>query len=290
LRDNVFMLVGAGGNTTVHVGEDGVLLVDSKLLGSSDNVLEALATITDRPIRYVLNTHVHADHVGGNAALAQAGSTRTGGVVVRQIGENITDSAVILAHENVLQRVAAPTGALSELPFEAWPSETFFNDRRDFAFNDDGIVVRHLPRAHTDGDTIVFFRKADVLAVGDVFGTTGYPVLDLERGGSVDGMLAALDAIIEIAIPDVDHQGGTLIVPGHGRLSDEIDVVEIRDLLTIVRDRVLDMIERGFSREQVHAARPTFDFDPRYGAESGEWTTAMFVDAVYTDLTRGGSR
>jgi glyoxylase-like metal-dependent hydrolase (beta-lactamase superfamily II) len=186
--------------------------------------------------------------------------------------------------------VAAPTGALSELPFEAWPSETFFNDRRDFAFNDDGIVVRHLPRAHTDGDTIVFFRKADVLAVGDVFGTTGYPVLDLERGGSVDGMLAALDAIIEIAIPDVDHQGGTLIVPGHGRLSDEIDVVEIRDLLTIVRDRVLDMIERGFSREQVHAARPTFDFDPRYGAESGEWTTAMFVDAVYTDLTRGGSR
>jgi glyoxylase-like metal-dependent hydrolase (beta-lactamase superfamily II) len=162
VRDNVYMLVGGGANTTVHVGEDGVLVVDSKLAGSSDNVLGALASITDKPIRYVLNTHAHADHVGGNAALAQAGSTRTGGVVVRQIGENITDSAVILAHENVLQRVAAPTGAASELPFEAWPSETFFNDRRDFAFNDDGVVVRHLPNAHTDGDTIVFFRKGDV--------------------------------------------------------------------------------------------------------------------------------
>lgn len=290
VRDNVYMLVGAGGNTTVHVGDDGVLLVDSKLGGSSDNVLAALASITDRPIRYVLNTHAHADHMGGNAALAQAGSTRTGGVVVRQIGENITDSAVILAHEKVLERVAVPTGESSELPFEAWPSETFFNDRRDFTFNGDGVVVRHLPDAHTDGDTIVFFRKADVLAVGDVFGTETYPVIDLERGGSVSGTLAALDTIIDIAIPDVDHQGGTLIVPGHGRLSDEIDVVEIRDLLTIVRDRVQDMIGRGASLEQVLAARPTLDFDARYGAETGPWTTRMFVEALYTDLKRESAR
>lgn len=290
VRDNVYMLVGAGSNTTVHVGDDGVLLVDSKLPGSSENVLRAVASITDKPIRYVLNTHAHIDHIGGNAALAQAGSTRTGGVVVRQIGADITGSAVILAHEQVLQRVAAPTGGASELPFEAWPSETFFNERRDFAFNGEGIEVLHLPNAHTDGDTIVFFRKSDVLAVGDLFGTTGYPVIDLERGGSVGGLLAALDTIIEIAIPDVDHQGGTLIVPGHGRLGDEIDVVEIRDLLTIVRDRVQDMIDRGLSREQVQAARPTFDFDARYGAETGAWTTAMFVDAVYTDLERGGPR
>ena len=284
VRENVYMLVGAGANMTVHVGADGILLVDSKLQGSSGNVLGALAGITDKPIRYLINTHADADHMGGNQALAEAGSTRTGGVVVRQIGGEITSTAAILAHENVLLRVSAPSGMASPLPYEAWPSETFFGARRDFTFNDDGVVVTHLPNAHTDGDSLVFFRKADVIAVGDVFSTTAYPAIDLDRGGSVQGTLAALDAIIELAIPDVDHQGGTMIVPGHGRLSDEIDVVEYRDMLTIVRDRVADMIERGLTLEQAQAARPTLDFDARYGAQTGDWTTEMFVEAVYRDL------
>jgi glyoxylase-like metal-dependent hydrolase (beta-lactamase superfamily II) len=290
IRDNVYMLVGAGANMTAHIGTDGVLLVDSKLQGSSENVLAALRSITDKPIRYVLNTHVHADHIGGNAALAEAGSTRTGGVVVRTIGGEISSTAIVLAHEKVLERLSTPSGTASLVPYEAWPTETFFNERRDFTFNDDGIVVSYLPNAHTDGDTIVFFRKADVIAVGDVFSTTAYPVIDLEHGGSVRGTLAALDAIIELAIPGVDHQAGTMIVPGHGRLSDEIDVVEFRDMLTIVRDRIADMIERGLSLEQVRAARPTFDFDPRYGAVRGPWTTTMFVDAVYSDLKAGAQR
>jgi len=278
------MLVGAGGNTTVQVGDDGVLVVDTKLAGASDKLLAAIASLSNKPIRFVLNTHVHLDHIGGNEAVAAAGSTRTGGVVVAQIGGDIVEVAAILAHEKVLERVSAPTGSASELPYAAWPSDTYFQNRRDFAFNGEGVVLLHQPAAHTDGDTIVHFRRSDVISAGDVFLTTGYPVIDSARGGTLQGILAALNAIIEVAIPGADYQGGTMIVPGHGRLSDEMDVVEYRDMVTIVRDRIQYMIDNGLSLEQVRAARPTIDFDARYGAESGAWTTTMFVDAIYNDL------
>jgi glyoxylase-like metal-dependent hydrolase (beta-lactamase superfamily II) len=284
VRDNVYMLVGAGGNTTVQVGEDGVLVVDTKLRGSSDNLLAAIRSFTDRPIRMIVNTHAHPDHLGGNAEIAAAGQTRTGGVVVRQIGAGIVESASIVAHENVLHRVGVPTGEESELPYEAWPTDTFFRAERDFPFNGEGIRVMHQPNAHTDGDVFVFLRRSDVIAAGDIFSTTSYPMIDLETGGSIDGLLAGLNRLIDLAIPDVDQQGGTLIVPGHGRLSDEMDVVEYRDMVAIVRDRVKDMMDRGMSLRQVQAARPTYDWDARYGAESGPWTTADFVAAVYTSL------
>ena len=284
IRDNVFMLVGAGANSTVQVGDDGVLVVDSKLAGSSPQVLAAIESLSSKPIRYVVDTSADLDHLGGNEAIAKAGKTRTGGVVVRQIGEGIIESAAILAHENVLTRVSAPTGKKAELPQDAWPTDTFFNDRRDFPFNGEGVVMRHEPAAHSDGDIVVYFRKSDVISTGDVFTTTGYPVIDVEHGGTVNGVIAALNDIIELAIPDVDHQGGTMIVPGHGRLSDEMDVVEYRDMITIVRDRIADMIAHGKSLEAVRAARPTYDYDARYGAETGAWTTTMFVDAVYETL------
>lgn len=289
VRDNVYMLVGAGGNTTVQVGDEGVLVVDTKLTGASPQLLEAIRSISDGPIRYVLDTSADRDHVGGNAEIAAAGSRRTGGVVVRQIGEGIVETAAIVAHENVLHRVGVPTGGHADLPFAAWPSDTFFGKRRDFTFNDEGIVIEHEPAAHTDGDTIVFFRRSDVISAGDVYITTGYPVIETEAGGTIQGVIAALNRIIEIAIPDVDQQRGTMIVPGHGRLSDEMDVVEYRDMVTIVRDRVQNMINRGLSLDDVLAARPTFDFDARYGAERGAWTINDFVTAVYTGL-RGGPR
>ena len=284
VRDGVYMLVGAGGNSTVHVGDDGVLVVDTKLPGSAARTLAAIRTLTDKPIRLVLNTHLHRDHVGGNAEIAAAGATRTGGVVVAQIGGSIVESAAILAHENVLTRMSAAVNGDEGMPFAAWPTQTFFRDRREFAFNSEGIEVLHQPAAHTDGDTIVFFRRSDVISAGDVFITTGYPVIDRENGGSLQGLVAALDRIIDLAIPDVDQQGGTLIVPGQGRLSDEMDVVEYRDMVVIVRDRVQDMIDRGMSLAEVQAARPTFDFDPRYGAERGPWTTHDFVAAGYESL------
>lgn len=290
VRDDVYMLVGAGGNSTVQIGQDGVLIVDTKLPGSSENLLAAIRSVTDRPIRYVINTHAHLDHLGGNAEIAAAGSTRTGGVVVRQIGGNIVESASILAHENVLHRVGVPTGESSELPYAAWPTETFFRPRRDFTFNGEGIEVLHQPAAHTDGDVYVFFRRSDVIAAGGILNTTSYPPIDIEGGGSIDGIIAALNRLIDIAIPDVDQQGGTLIVPGHGRLSDEMDVVEYRDMVVIVRDRVAAMIERGLSLDRILEARPTFDFDARYGAESGPWTTTDFVTAVHRSLLEAPAR
>jgi cyclase len=281
IRDNVYILIGAGANTTVHVGLDGVVVVDAKLEGASDSLIAAIRALTPLPIRFVINTHPDADAMGGNETVAAAGATRTGGVVVRTIGTGFTEAAAILAHENVLARVSSgPEGR----PQRAWPTETFFGNRREFAVNGDGVEMRHFPSAHTDGDIVVYFHRADVIAVGDLFSTETYPVIDVERGGSVQGLLAALNTIIELAIPDADHEGGTMIVPSHGYLADEFDVAEYRDMLAIVRDRVQDMLDRGLSRAQIQAARPTFDWDARYGAESGEWTTAMFVDAIVTSL------
>jgi len=289
IRDNVYMLVGAGANTTVQIGDDGVVVVDPKLAGASEHLLAAIRTLSSKPIRFVIDTHAHLDALGGNEAVAAAGATRTGGVVVRTIGSSFTESAAIIAHENVLTRVAAPEDGSEPLPQHAWPTDTFFGKRREFTVNGEGVELRHMPAAHTDGDTVALFRRSDVLAVGDLFSTESYPVIDRARGGSLQGLIAALNEIIEIAIPDVDHEGGTAIVPAHGYLADEFDVAEYRDMLGIVRDRVADMLSRGMTRAQIQAARPTFDWDARYGAESGEWTTAMFVDAVIESLA-GGAR
>jgi glyoxylase-like metal-dependent hydrolase (beta-lactamase superfamily II) len=268
----------------VQIGADGALLVDTKLAGSSPKLLAALATLTDEPIRYVVDADGDADTLGGNEAVAAAGRTRTGGVVIAQIGAAVTETAAIIAHENVLARVSAPAGQTAALPQRAWPTDTFFGTRRELAFNGEGVELRHLPAAHTDGDTIVVLRRSDVIAAGDLFSTETYPVIDTAKGGSVQGFIDALNVIVELAIPEVDHQGGTMIVPAHGRLSDEFDVVEYRDMVVIVRDRVRDMIERGLTRAQVQAERPTLDWDARYGAETGPWTTAQFVDAVYDSL------
>ena len=288
IRDNVYVLVGAGANTTVHVGDDGAVVVDTKLAGAGENLVTAIRALSPKPIRFVVNTHLHAEATGNNSVVAAAGATRTGGVVVRTIGEGFTEAAAILAHENVLTRVSSP-GADTQ-PQSAWPTDTFYGTRREFSVNGDGVELRHFPNAHTDGDTIVWFHRADVVAVGDIFSTESYPVIDRERGGSLQGLIAALDAVIEFAIPDVDHEGGTLIVPAHGYIADEFDVAEYRDMLAIVRDRVQDMLGRGLSRAQIQAARPTFDWDARYGAESGPWTTSMFVDAVIASLQEGGAR
>jgi glyoxylase-like metal-dependent hydrolase (beta-lactamase superfamily II) len=144
----------------------------------------------------------------------------------------------------------------------------------------------HAPAANTDGDTIVYFRRSDVVSAGDIFNTTGYPVIDLERGGSLQGVIDGLNRILDLAIPKHHEEGGTYIIPGHGRVCDEFDVAEYRDMITIIRDRIQDMIKKGMSLEQIKAARPTRDYDPRYGATTGSWTTDMFVEAAYGSLPR----
>jgi glyoxylase-like metal-dependent hydrolase (beta-lactamase superfamily II) len=272
------MLVGAGANITVQIGEEGVLLVDTGMRGTSDSVLAAIRQVTDKPIRILVDTSADQDHVGGNQEIAKVGKW-LGGNAPGNSGF-ATTGARVLAHEHVLARMSAPTGQQAAMPFAAWPTETFFGADKELFFNNEAIQLLHQPSAHTDGDLIVFFRRSDVVAAGDVFITTGYPVIDAARGGGIQGALDALNRIIDITIPKDKEEGGTYVIPGHGRLSDEADVVEYRDMVTIVRDRIEDLIRRGQTLDQVKAARPTLDYDGRYGAGDA------FIEAVYRDLTR----
>ena len=286
VQGNVYMLVGPVGNTTVQVGDDGVLVVDTQFAELGDKILAAIRTLSDRPIRYVVNTHAHPDHTGGNERIARAGSTIAGGNVSGTIAD-AGEGAAVLAHENVL---FAMTQSDSPAPADALPTDTYFVEQKDLYLNGEAVQLLHQPAAHTNGDSLVYFRGSDVISAGDVFVTTTYPFIDEQAGGTIDGILAALNRIIKIAVPADKQEGGTLIVPGHGRLCDEADVVEYRDMLTIIRDRVQDMIDAGMSLRQVQAAEPTRDYDARYGADGGFWTTQQFVAAVYRNLAEPDGR
>jgi cyclase len=286
VQGNVYMLAGPGGNTAVQAGDGGVLVVDTQPVQVSDKLLAAIRTISPRPIHYIINTNVHDDHVGGNESLAKAGPTRPDrNPLEAGLGGNTGAQTTIIAHESVLNRMVAsgPEGRPSGL----WPTDTYFGDHKEVFFNGEGIQILHQPAAQTDGDSIVFFRRSDVIATGDLFTTTMYPFIDVQRGGTINGVVDALNRIIEVAIPDHKVQeGGTMIIPGHGRLCDQQDVIEYRDMMTIIRDRIQYMIKKGMTLDQVKAAKPTLDFDPRYGTDSGTWTTAMFIETIYRGLSK----
>ena len=285
VRDDVHMLVGAGGNTTVFTGPEGILVVDTQFAPLSTKLLAAIRAISDGPIRYIVSTHLHGDHIGGNEAISKAGRFRAGGNVVGDLGAAATATAKIIAHENVLTRLSAEPGpGQTAVPFAAWPTETYITKKREFLFNDEAVQIIHEPKAHTDGDSMVFFRKSDVLATGDLFTTTMYPFIDVANGGTIDGYIDALNAIMDITVASNVNEGGTMVIPGHGRLADEQDVTEYRNMATIVRDRIKEYVKRGMTLEQVKAAKPTLDFDPRYGSDSGFWTTSMFVETIYKQM------
>jgi cyclase len=282
VQGNVYMLVGdGGGNVTIQVGPDGVLLVDTSFPQLSDKILAEIRKLSDKPIRYIINTNVNPDHVGGNENLAKMGSTIAGG----NVGGDAPPGATIIAHENVLNRMSAPTGTQAPFPVAAWPTDTYFTKQKEVYFNNEAVIVVHQPAAHTDGDSIVFFRRSDVVSAGDVFVTTTYPVIDQPRGGSINGIIKSLNYLLDLAIPKDKQEGGTYIIPGHGRLCDEADLLEYRDMVTIIRDRIADLVRKGKTLEQVRQSKPTLDYDGRYGATNGNWTTDMFVEAVYKDLS-----
>ena len=275
VASNVYMLVGAGGNTTVQVGKDGVLVIDSKSEAAAPNVLAQIRKLSDKPILWLINTHLHADHTAGNEALLKIGAT------------DPQQRPRVVAHENVLNRMV--TGSQPRVAEAASLNDTYFGAQKDFYFNGEAVILHHMPAAHTDGDSIVHLRRSDVIATGDIFTPERYPIIDRANGGSVDGIIAALNKILELTVPEKYQEGGTFVVPGHGRLCDEADVVEYRDMVTIIRERIADAIKKGQSVEQVKAARLTRDYDTRYGATTGIWTTDMFVEAVYAGL-KGAAR
>jgi cyclase len=256
-----------------------VLLVDTGTTANAEKVVAAVRELTNKPIRYIINTSADPDHVGGNDAIGKLGSTIAGG----NVGAGAGVGAGIVAHENVLTRMSAPTGKASPYPTTAWPTDTFVSKQKELYFNGESIQTIYKP-GHTDGDSIVYFRRSDVIVSGELFNTLTYPVIDGSRGGNIKGVLAALNDMLDIAIPKAMQEGGTYIIPGRGRLTDEADLLEYRDMVTIIRDRVQDGVKRGQTLDQVKAGKPTLDYDARWGATSGPWTTDMFLEAVYKDL------
>jgi glyoxylase-like metal-dependent hydrolase (beta-lactamase superfamily II) len=283
VRDGIYMLVGAGGNITMQVGEDGILLVDTQYAPLSQKILAEIRKISNAPIHYIINTHHHGDHTGGNVNLRAAGTTVTGGNVAGTISDSAV-GALIIAHENVLNHLSTATGAQAT-PSSGWPTNTYFGEKKEMFYNGEGIEIMHMPAAHTDGDSVVFFRRSDVISSGDVFVTTSYPVIDLASGGSYVGVVNAIDRLVDIIIPVYGQDGGTLVIPGHGRLSNLGDVLNFREMVIVIRDRLQDMIGKGMTLEQVKAAKPTFDYDPVYGSTTGFWTTDRFIEAAYKSLS-----
>jgi glyoxylase-like metal-dependent hydrolase (beta-lactamase superfamily II) len=290
LRPNFYVIAGAGGNIVVQTGPEGVILVDSGAGEMSDKVLATIRRITPLPIRYIINTSMDADHVGGNDKLVRAGLSILPGAVVA--GAGLSDDLVsnsgrasVLAHENVLARMTAATAPA--IPFGLFPTKTFAYRLYSMYLNGEGIQVIHMPAAHTDGDTIVFFRRGDVIATGDIIDTTRWPVIDIKRGGTVQGEIDALNRLMDLSILNVPLQwqpDRTFLVPGHGFVYDKLDLLEYRDAVTVVRDRVQNLLDEGKTLAQVKAANPTLGYRSQYGSDSGPWTTDMFVETIYNEL------
>jgi glyoxylase-like metal-dependent hydrolase (beta-lactamase superfamily II) len=282
IRENVWVIFGAGANVTVHLGEDGVILVDSGSEAMADKTIAAVKAITKAPIRMIINTSADPDHVGGNDKVGKDG--------VPVNPDNFTDEerATVLSHENVMQRMSAPKGR-NEKPYPTamWPTETFTSKFRSFYVNDEAVQVIRQLGAVSDGDVIVHFRRADVIVTGDIVDLRRFPMIDPARGGSVQGELEALNRLLDLTVPPMPlvlKAGRTLVVPGHGRISDYGELVDYRDMVTTIRDIIQDMIGKGMTLEQVKAANPTAGYRKRYGSDTGQWTTDMFVEAIYNGV------
>jgi len=268
VQGNVSMIVAPGGNITVQAGKEGMVVVDTQTAATAPQVMAAIRKLSETPIVWVINTSLDADHISGNEALLRLGGSSEASLRAR-----------VIAHENILNRLLAPGVAQARVADAASINDTYFRSPKDFLFNGEAVMVYHMPSAHTDGDSIVLFRKSDVLSVGDIFTPDRYPVIDLANGGSVQGLIDALNRILEMAVAGKYQEGGTFVIPGHGRLCDEADVVEFRDMVTIIRDRVQDMIKKGMTLDQVKAGKPSRDYDAQYSGSPD-----VFVESVYRSL------
>lgn len=262
---NVYMVEGQGGNIGVLSGADGVFIIDSQFAPLSEKIHSAIQTISDAPIRYLVNTHYHPDHIGGNENFSRQGT-------------------LILAHENVRKRMQ--TGVKSiirNVPAQAFPETALpvitFDSKASFHINNEEVDIIYLPPAHTDGDAIVHFRSADVIHAGDVFRTTYYPIVDIYYGGRLDGIIHAHDVILELAGPQ------TRIIPGHGIVTDRAMVLSAREMIVTVRDRIRKMYAEGKTLEEVLAGEPTKEFDARWDSPDAAIGKAGFIERYYRELS-----
>ena len=286
VQRGVYMLAGGGANVTVQVGDEGVTLVDSGAPGQGEKIVAAVRHLTKKPLRYLVNTSADPDSVGGNAAIVKA----AGGTSGPANGGGAANSGVlVISHENALNRMMKGTPAFPAMTGDALPASSFFTPRKDFFANGEAVLILHQPKAHSDGNVLAFFRGSDVISTGDIFRTDGYPVIDTAKGGTLQGELDALNTILDITVPERNQIGGTRVIPGHGRICNEADVLEYRDMLTIIRDRVRSMVRKNMTLEQVKAARPTLEYDGIYGTRK-EWTGAMLIETAYAELAGAGKK
>lgn len=279
IQKNVYMLVGGGANVTLQIGEEGAMLVDAGSAGNAEKLVAAVRHLTRKPLRFLVNTSADPDHVGGNEGIVKAAGGPTG-IVAGALGRPANAGILTMAHQDAVNRM---TSGAAPLKGDAVPISTFFTAKKEFYANGEAVQLFYQPKAHSEGDVVVFFRGSDVVSAGDVFRTDSYPVLDLGAGATLQGEIDALNVVLDLAIPERNQMGGTRIVPGHGHLCNESDVVEYRDMLTIIRDRVENMLRRDMTLEQVKAARPTLEYDGIYGRRE-EMSGNKFIEIVYNDL------
>ena len=287
VQGNVYMIAGAGGNISAQIGKEGVLLVDAGLAPAVAKTLAELKKLSPRPVYWIINTHVHPDHVGGNEGVAKAALGAESDSLGRADRSDGEQPLKIIAHANVLNRMTAPAKpGETPQPQAGVPEDEYTTPFKDLRFNGEAVIIYHEPSAHTDGDSIVQFRGSDVISAGDIFTPGGYPFIDIERGGSVQGEIAALNHILDLTVPGHTQEGGTYVIPGHGRVCDEADVVEFRDMIVIVRDRVQDLINKGRTLEQIKAAKPSSDYDTEYVSANSFVKADQFVESIYKSLKK----
>ena len=286
VQGNVYALFGAGANITMQVGQDGILLVDTGVASMAEEVLGAIRSLSDGPIKYIINTTHRREHTGGNDVIAAAGEQvpwRDENYSSGPQGALGADKASVIAYLDVFTRMIVPPDGGDPAPEGGWPDNTYSTPWKRLYFNDEPIIITRRTGT-TDADSVVLFRKSDVVSTGDLLDLTRFPLIDTASGGNLQALVDTLNYLLSIVTPAGKSQGGTLVVTGHGRIADFAEVAYYRDMISIIRDRVRDMIDAGMNREEVVEAKPTWGYDARYSSDDGDWTTEMFVGAIYDAL------
>jgi cyclase len=280
VQGQVYLIAGAGGNIAAQVGSDGVLLVDTGYEQMSGKVLDALRKLSDRTLRTIINTTLMDAHTGANGALVKEGR-------LNQAGPGLggrPNEADLIGHSDLLALMTEI--GRDKIAVERWPPSVFSGKQKDLYSNDEPVIILHVPNAVTAGDSMVWFRKSDVIVSGEIFNEASFPYIDLAHGGTINGIIEGLNQMLEIMVPKHNQEGGTMVVPGYGRIGDEHDVLEYRDMVTIIRDRVQAYIKKGMTLQQIKGMKPnpTYEYEPRFNRDPA-WTADMFIEAIYRNLT-----